>query len=273
MTAAQLPEAIRCKQSYLCVGLDTDPGKLPSYLGKGPDALLAFNKAIMEATAAYAVSYKINVAFYEALGSEGWRILEETRKAAPRDTYIIADAKRGDIGNTAGRYAEAFFGTLGFDALTVNPYMGLDTLQPYLNHPTGDIFILACTSNPGYIDFEDQVMANGRRLYEEVVVRCQELAPADRVHFVAGATRPEQLGNVRHLAPSSVLLVPGVGSQGGDLLESSKAGFRAAAPLLINASRSILYAGSGQDFAEKAAAEAERLASEMRVILHSEGLM
>jgi orotidine-5'-phosphate decarboxylase len=267
MNAKQLPAVIQAKKSYLCVGLDTDPSKLPAHLGKGKDAILAFNKAIIEATAPYAVSFKINVAFYEALGADGWHILEETRKAAPSNTYVIADAKRGDIGNTASRYAEAFLGRLAFDALTVNPYMGLDTLTPYLDFPQGDIFVLACTSNPGFSDFEDQTLLNGRKLYQEVVLKCQLLPHQERVHYVVGATRPAALAEVRALAPNAVLLVPGIGAQGGDLTEVTNTAFRSSAPLLINASRSILYASSGLDFAEKAAEQAKALATEMSVIL------
>jgi orotidine-5'-phosphate decarboxylase len=269
MQATQLQAAIRAKKSFLCVGLDTDPAKIPAILGTGSAALLAFNKAIIEATAPFAVSYKINVAFYEAMGAEGWHLLEETRKAAPSDCYLIADAKRGDIGNTASRYAEAFFGNLAFDALTVNPYMGTDTLEPYLEYPKGDIFVLACTSNPGFEHFENQLLANGRRLYEEVVYQSQSLSENARVHYVAGATHPAAIASVRALAPTSVLLVPGIGAQGGDLAKVAEVALGPANALLINASRSILYASSGHDFAEKAAKEAERLATEMRVILEN----
>jgi orotidine-5'-phosphate decarboxylase len=269
MKAQDLAAAISQKKSYLCVGLDTEPTKLPVHLGMGSQAILTFNQAIFEATEPYAVSYKINVAFYEAMGVEGWRLLEATRKMAPANCYLIADAKRGDIGNTAGRYAEAFFGQFGFDALTVNPYMGLDTLTPYLEYPNGDIFILACTSNPGFADFENQTLANGRKLYEEVVIKCQELPHQERVHYVVGATRPQALAEVRALTPASVLLVPGVGAQGGSLAEATQAAYTTQAPLLINASRSILYAGGGQDFAHKAGSSAAELAAEMSVMLES----
>ena len=273
MLAADLLPAIEKKGSYLCVGLDTDLGMLPTHLGKGLTGMLAFNKAIIEATVPYAISYKINTAFYEALGSEGWEVMEETRRMIPADCYAIADAKRGDIGNTAARYAEAFLGRMGFDALTVNPYMGLDTLEPYLEQPKGDIIVLACTSNPGWGDFENQLLANGRRLYEEVVIRCGELEPKERVHFVAGATRPEQLARVRALAPEALLLVPGIGAQGGDLKAVSTAGFIGRGILLVNTSRSILYASPGHDFAEKAGQEASHLAGEMGVILKTMGIV
>jgi len=269
MNATDLPAAIRAKRSYLCVGLDTDATHLPKGVGSGAAGVLAFNKAIIEATKPYAVAYKVNVAFYEAMGTEGWHVLEQTRAALPDSCYLIADAKRGDIGNTASRYAQAFFGHLAFDALTVNPYMGTDTLEPYLAYPKGDIFVLACTSNPGFAHFENLMLANGRRLYEEVVAQCQSLTPAERVHFVAGATHITALQAVRTLAPKAVLLVPGIGAQGGNLSLVSKTGFSWQAPLLVNASRSVLFASLEHDFAQKAAAEAARLAAEMSVILES----
>jgi orotidine-5'-phosphate decarboxylase len=269
MDATQVTTAIKSKGSFLCVGLDTDPAQIPAICGTGATGVLAFNKAIIEATAPYAAAFKVNVAFYEAMGKEGWAILEKTRQLLPSSCYLIADAKRGDIGNTAAKYAEAFFGHLAFDALTVSPYMGTDTLLPYLAYPKGDLFVLACTSNPGFAHFENQLLANGNRLYEEVVIQCGTLPAQDRIHFVAGATQPEALANVRRLAPASVLLVPGVGAQGGDLKSICQAGLKSTGSLLVNASRSILYASSGQDFAEKAAEEAQQLALAMSVMLQN----
>ena len=260
---------IEAKKSFLCVGLDLDPAKLPAGLKATPADMLAFNRAIIEATAPYTVAYKINTAFYEALGVAGWALLEQTRSLLPPGIYAIADAKRGDIGNTARQYARAFLTELDFDALTVNPYMGIDTLEPYLLEPKGDIFVLACTSNPGFADFEGLKTEKGTYLYEEVVLRSTVLGHGGRVHYVAGATRPEMLANVRKLAPGATLLVPGVGAQGGDLAACFAAGYTATGPLLINASRSILYAGSGADFADLAAQEAAQMAKEMGVMLQS----
>lgn len=233
--------------------------------------MLAFNLAIAEATLPYAVAFKLNTAFYEAYGTEGWQVLETTAKALAGKAFLIADAKRGDIGNTAGMYARAFFERMPFDALTVSPYMGTDTLMPYLEHPKANLFVLACTSNPGYRDFEDQRLETGNRLFEEVVIKSSEIDP-DRMHFVAGATHAAELGRIRALAPKAFLLVPGVGTQGGNLQEVLKSGLNSeGSGLLINASRSVIYAGSGTDFAEKAAKEAGRLASEMSVILAQAG--
>lgn len=267
-----LREQIRAKRSFLCVGLDTDPAKIPGHLGKGPEAMLAFNLGIVKSTLPYSVAYKLNTAFYEAFGSEGWRVLEQTAQAVSGKAVLIADAKRGDIGNTAAMYARAFFDHLPFDALTVNPYMGIDTVLPYLENPKANLFVLACTSNQGYYDFEGQRLESGNRLFEEVVVRCRDLDQG-RIHFVAGATHTSELARVRELAPCAFLLVPGVGAQGGDLLEVLGAGLdRSGSGLLINASRSVIFASSGTDFAKKAGDEAARMAKEMSVMLASAGI-
>ena len=269
MTLSFLAAQIRQKQSLLCVGLDADPTRLPA----GVASVLAFNQAIIEATLPYAIAYKINTAFYEAHGAEGWRLLEQTRDLLPADVMVIMDAKRGDIGNTASQYAQAFFGHLRADALTVSPYMGLDTLEPYLAYPNALLFVLAATSNLGAAHFEHQLLANGRRLFEDVVHQCEASAGKSRYHYVAGATRPHDLEAVRALAPDALLLVPGVGAQGGVLAQVCKAGLNAWGGLLINASRSILYASAGQDFASKAAQEARHLQAEMSVMLKSKGII
>jgi orotidine-5'-phosphate decarboxylase len=266
-----LQDWIQAKRSFLCVGLDTDGDRVPAHLGRGPEAMLAFNLAIADATLPYAVAYKINTAFYEAYGSEGWKVIEETAKALKGKAYLIADAKRGDIGNTAGMYARAFFENMPFDALTVNAYMGTDTLMPYLDYPHAHLFVLACTSNPGYGHFEAKELKAGNRLFEEIVIQCRDLAPG-RLHFVAGATHASELARVRQLAPRANLLVPGVGAQGGNLQEVMQSGLNSAGSgLLINASRSVIYASSGTDFTDKAEEEARRLAQEMRVTLELAG--
>ncbi len=266
MTAADLTLHIRQKQSYLCVGLDTDPRKLPKHLLSEPDPVFAFNRAIVEATADFAVAYKPNIAFYEAQGPRGWESLQRTLEIIPDDCFTIADAKRGDIGNTSDLYARAFFDPaaagLNFDAITVAPYMGHDSVQPFLTYPGKWVILLALTSNPGSADFQRQPIGD-QELYEVVLQTAQTWAGPDQLMFVVGATQTDQLAHIREIAPDSFLLVPGVGAQGGSLAEVSRAGMNANVGLLVNASRSILYASSGRDFAEKARAEARAMQEDM----------
>ncbi len=266
MTAADLTRHIRQKQSYLCVGLDTDPRKLPKHLLSEPDPVFAFNRAIVEATAELAVAYKPNIAFYEAQGPRGWESLQRTLEIIPKDCFTIADAKRGDIGNTADLYARAFFDPaaagLNFDAITVAPYMGHDSVLPFLNYPGKWVILLALTSNPGSADFQRQTVGD-QELFEVVMQTAQTWASPDQLMFVVGATQADQIARIRQLAPDSFLLVPGVGAQGGSLAEVSRAGLNTNVGLLVNASRSILYASSGPDFAEKARADAKAMQEEM----------
>jgi orotidine-5'-phosphate decarboxylase len=254
------------KNSWLCVGLDPAPDKFPDALKDDPDAVLKFNQAIIAATNQYAAAFKINLAFYETLGKEGHAILQETIAAIPKETIIIADAKRGDIANTARQYARATLEVLNADAVTVNPYMGLDTLEPFLDFPGKGIFVLCLTSNPGARDFQ-YLPVNGRPLYEVLLQKLVENLPVESFGIVAGATQAEQLGSLRSIAPDTPFLVPGIGAQGGDLEKAVRLGGNSRGDLaLINASRSILYASQDEDFAEAAAQEAKKLRDDMNAI-------
>lgn len=265
MNREQLAEQIRKKQSYLCVGLDTDITKIPAHLLSEPNPVLTFNRAIIEATADLCVAYKPNTAFYESRGSEGWQTLEQTLAAVPQDILTIADAKRGDIGNTSAMYARAFFEQMNVDAVTVAPYMGADSVKPFLGFRDKWAIVLALTSNAGSADFQTLTLQNEQtRLYETVIQKCMSWASADELMFVVGATQAAEIAHIRSLAPDYFFLVPGVGAQGGDLDEVSRLGFNKSVGLLVNASRSILYASSGKDFAEKAREEAQRLQQQMQ---------
>jgi orotidine-5'-phosphate decarboxylase len=268
MNYYDLVYAIESRQSVLCVGLDSDVSKLPSGFAAKPASLADFNKAIIDATAEYAVAYKPNLAFYEAYGLEGWKALEETigylRNQYPGH-LTIADAKRGDIGNTASQYAKGLLQELGFDAITVAPYMGRDSVEPFLL-PDKWAVVLALTSNGGADDFQQQRMADGRPLYAHVLERVSQWIPTEQRMFVVGATRPEGLAHVRTLAEDTYFLVPGVGAQGGSVAEVlGAAGWknRPGVGVLINASRSIQYASNGLDFAAAAAREASALQTQM----------
>ncbi len=259
-------DAILQRRSYLCVGLDTDPARIPEHLLGERDPVLAFNKAIVEATADLCVAYKPNTAFYEALGPEGWRSLEATRALIPHSHLAIADAKRGDIGNTARRYAQAFYDKLDFDALTVAPYMGRDSVEPFLEHDGKWAILLALTSNPGSADFQ-QMAENGEALHERVMRIAGTYAGHERLMYVLGATHPGAFQGLRALAPDAFFLVPGVGAQGGDLAALSRAGMNARCGLLVNSSRGILYADSGKGFAEAAREAARSLQQQMDALL------
>lgn len=283
MTRDQLIHLIRSKKSFLCVGLDSDIEKIPPHLLNEPDPVFAFNRAIIDATLPYAVAYKPNLAFYEAAGSKGIASLEKTvayLNSLPEKVFTIADAKRGDIGNTARCYAKAFFETIPFDAVTLSPYMGIDTITPYLDYPDKWAIVLALTSNEGSQDFQllnpqsppllDRLgikFCQRKDLFELVIQRSLELDEADRVMFVVGATQGEMIKAVREIAPDSFLLVPGVGAQGGSLDMVVKNGINKDCGLLVNASRSIIYASSGQDFHQSAAKEAGKLQQQMAKLL------
>jgi orotidine-5'-phosphate decarboxylase len=239
------------------VGLDTDPAKIPAGMG-----MLRFNKAIIDATREFCVAYKPNMAFYEVLGSEGWEILAETVDYIGNEHFTIADAKRGDIGNTSGYYAKTFFNTYGFDSVTVAPYMGKDSVEPFLNYPNKWAIILALTSNAGAFDFET-LNADGKSVYKHVLEKCSTWGTPENTMYVVGATRAEMLAEVRQVVPNHFLLVPGVGAQGGSLDDVMKHGMSEDVGLLINASRSILYASSGNDFALAAAREASAIRNQM----------
>ncbi len=263
MTLDRLVSEIHRKKTFLCVGLDTDPEKIPSSMRDFDNPVLEFNRRIIDATRDYCVSYKINTAFFEAQGTEGWETLLRTEAYIGKNHFKIADAKRGDIGNTSDRYAKAFFEEAGFDAVTVAPYMGQDSVSPFLKYENKYAIMLALTSNPGADDFQLKRLENGKYLFEEVVGTAMNWQGSERLMLVTGATRPEYLQKIRALAPETFLLVPGVGAQGGSLSEVVKHGKTKNIGLLINASRSIIYASNGEDFAEKAGEEAKRLAEEM----------
>jgi orotidine-5'-phosphate decarboxylase len=264
MNRAQLVEQIRKKKSYLCVGLDTDPEKIPAHLLKTHDPVFEFNKQIIDATHEYCVAYKPNIAFYEALGPKGWESLQKTLNYIPKDIFTIADAKRGDIGNTSTLYAKAFFKEMNFDSITVAPYMGEDSVKPFLKFDEKWVILLGHTSNPGSSDFQlIESKVHGRKLYEEVILKAQQWGTPDQLMFVVGATHPEKFESIRALAPDNFFLVPGIGAQGGDLEMVSRCGMNKDCGLLVNSARSILYASSGKDFAAAAAKEAKTIRDEM----------
>lgn len=275
MNREQLIEQIKKKKSFLCVGLDTDINLIPEFLLDFEDPVLEFNKRIIDATHDLCVAYKPNSAFYESRGIAGWQSLIGTSNYIPSTCLGIIDAKRGDIGNTSTMYAKAFFDKdssgMSFDAITIAPYMGSDSVKPFLSFKDKWVILLALTSNDGGKDFQFIETENGR-LFEDVIQKANTWVGNDRMMYVVGATRAEEFLVIRKYAPDHFLLVPGVGAQGGSLQEVCKYGMSANCGLLINSSRSIIYASSGQDFAECAREEAKKLQSEMKVLLEGIGL-
>ena len=295
MTRKQLIEQIKQKRSFLCVGLDTDITKIPGHLQAHPDAVFEFNRQIIDATKDLCVSYKLNTAFYEAMGLKGWEAMQRTVNYIPNEHFIIADAKRGDIGNTSSQYARAFFETLNFDAITVAPYMGEDSVKPFLEFENKWAIVLGLTSNPGSKDFEqlkvvgqatnngdeatnngDEAINNGNKagnteggyLYESVLEKVSAWGNPGNLMFVVGATKASDLAGIRKIIPDHFLLVPGVGFQGGSLKEVSQYGMNADCGLLVNASRAIIYASEKEDFAAEARAIAQQYQAEMAGYLH-----
>ena len=275
MTSQELFGQIGAKRSFLCVGLDTDLKKVPPHLLGDEDPLFAFNRAIIDATAPFCVAYKPNLAFYEAAGLKGWGALVKTvrylRENYP-EQFIIADAKRGDIGNTSQMYARVFFQEMDFDAVTLSPYMGSDTAEPFYAYAGKWAVLLALTSNASAQDFETLRLENGERLYERVLKSSMHWGTEDNTMYVGGATRAEELERVRAIVPDHFLLVPGVGAQGGSLEEVAKFGMNSRCGLLVNSSRGIIYASSGRDFAEAAATEARELQGQMAALLAGRGM-
>ncbi len=270
MNRATLTSEIFRKKTFLCVGLDTELSKIPQHLLGHDDPVFEFNRQIINATRDLCVAYKPNLAFYESLGPAGWHTLAKTVDYIGNQHFIIADAKRGDIGNTSRMYAEAFFSKLNFDAVTVAPYMGEDSVTPFLGFEGKWVILLALTSNKGSDDFQrDRLEDGGAQLWEKVLRKAQTWGAPDNLMFVVGATHPEAFIRVREIAPDSFLLVPGVGAQGGDLAAICQHGLTRDCGLLVNASRSILYASPGEDFAEKARAEAMRMQQEMADLLET----
>ena len=267
----RLKQEIFSKKSFLCVGLDVDLNKIPPFLLKESDPIFAFNKAIIDATHPYTIAYKPNIAFYEAYGEKGWQSLRKTidylNEQHPH-IFTIADAKRGDIGNTATMYAKAFFEDLQFDSVTVAPYMGQDSVEPFLAFEHKATILLALTSNKGAFDFQT-LTTEGAPLYQQVLTRSQQWHNAHNLMYVVGATKAEYLADIRRIVPQSFLLVPGVGAQGGDLKEVCKYGLNDSVGLIINASRAVIYASQGEDFAQKAGEAAHSLQKEMAAILRT----
>lgn len=269
MNKQQLIEQIHQKKSFLCVGLDTDINKIPQDLLALEDPVFEFNKQIINKTAEFAVAYKPNTAFYEVYGAKGWQSLERTIqyiKVNFPDIFIIADAKRGDIGNTSANYAKAFFNTLNADALTVAPYMGKDSVEPFLGFEDKWVILLALTSNKGSQDFQ-YLNVGERMLHQQVLQTATTWASSEKMMFVVGATHPEELGKIRKMLPEYFFLVPGVGAQGGDLQTVAKYGLNKECGLLVNSSRGIIYASNGFDFADRAAEEAQKLQQQMAALL------
>lgn len=274
MTKQELFEQILKKKSYLCVGLDTDIKKIPPHLLQTKDPIFEFNRQIIDATAQYTVAYKPNIAFYEAMGVKGWESLQKTMEYIPKECFTIADAKRGDIGNTSELYARTFFDRnssgFNFDSVTVAPYMGRDSVQPFLAFKNKWVILLALTSNVGSNDFQHlKVEVDGEQkfLFEQVLVRSQEWANSESMMYVVGATQADKLAEIRKIVPDHFLLVPGVGAQGGSLEEVSRYGMNKQCGLLVNSSRAIIYASNAHDFGVKAQQEAQKVQIEMEKYL------
>lgn len=275
MNYTQLFEQIRKKRSFLCVGLDSDIAKIPQHLLNTTDPVFEFNKAIIDATAEYAIAYKPNIAFYESRGVEGWQSLEKTVKyirSSYPEIFTIADAKRGDIGNTSQMYAKAFLETLNFDSITVAPYMGEDSVTPFLQYDGKWVILLALTSNKGAYDFQF-FTGEDEKLYERVLKKSQEWGNAQNMIYVVGATKAEMLGGIRRIVPDHFLLVPGVGAQGGSLEEVAEYGMNSHCGLIVNSSRGIIFADRTENFAVRAREEAHKLQQDMERLLTEKGVL
>jgi len=268
---------IKIKRSFLCIGLDTDIQKIPKFLLKSEDPIFEFNKKIIDATNSYCVAYKPNIAFYESLGINGWKALEKTINyinSSYPEIFTIADAKRGDIGNTSSMYAKAYFETLNFDSITINPYMGKDSVEPFLKYKNKHTILLALTSNVGAFDFQTKnIVDNSNKLYEEVIKTSTSWKNSNQLMYVVGATKVSYLKEIRNIVPNSFLLIPGVGAQGGDLKEVCDNGLNNEVGLLINSSRSIIYASNNTNFDIDAAKNAQEIQSQMEDILSNRGLV
>ena len=268
MNRKQLVEQIKAKRSFLCIGLDTDINNIPKFLLRFEDPVYEFNKQIIAATHDLCVAYKPNLAFYEAEGVNGLLSMQKSLAEIPAGIFTIADAKRGDIGNTSSMYAKSFFEHYGFHSVTVAPYMGSDSVKPFLAFKDKWVIVLALTSNEGAADFQFGESSSGEKLYEKVIRKCMTWGTPEQVMFVIGATKAEHLTHIRAFAPDNFLLVPGVGAQGGSLADVAKYGMNKDCGLLVNASRSILYASNGEDFAEKAREEALKMQKQMDQLLN-----
>ncbi len=275
MDKKQLFENIKAKKSFLCVGLDTDIKKIPQHLLKEEDPIFSFNKAIIDATAPYCIAYKPNLAFYESMGVKGWISFEKTIKYLNENYpnhFIIADAKRGDIGNTSAMYARTFFEEMNIDSVTVAPYMGEDSVSPFLTYPNKWVILLALTSNKGSHDFQLTADSNGERLFKKVLRQSQNWGNDENMMYVVGATQGKMFEDIRKVAPNHFLLVPGIGAQGGSLEEVCKYGMNSTCGLIVNSSRAIIYADSTENFAKVAAEKAKEVQQQMEAELAKAGL-
>lgn len=275
MDKKQLFENIKAKKSFLCVGLDTDIKKIPQHLLKEEDPIFSFNKAIIDATAPYCIAYKPNLAFYESMGVKGWISFEKTIKYLNENYpnhFIIADAKRGDIGNTSAMYARTFFEEMNIDSVTVAPYMGEDSVSPFLTYPNKWVILLALTSNKGSHDFQLTADSNGERLFEKVLRQSQNWGNDENMMYVVGATQGKMFEDIRKVTPNHFLLVPGIGAQGGSLEEVCKYGMNSTCGLIVNSSRAIIYADSTENFAKVAAEKAKEVQQQMEAELAKAGL-
>ena len=273
MTRTELFNQIKLKRSFLCIGLDTDIQKIPKHLLEAEDPVFEFNRQIIDATQQYCVAYKPNLAFYESLGASGWISLEKTLQYIPDNIFTIADAKRGDIGNTSALYAKAFFEQMNFDAVTVAPYMGADSVTPFLNFKNKWVILLALTSNEGATNFQMIQTAPNQFLYEQVIETSKQWGTPDNMMYVIGATRTQQLQAVRKLIPHHFLLVPGVGAQGGSLQQVAQHGINKECGLLVNSSRNIIYASTKIDFTNAAANAAKEIQQHMELLLKQNGIL
>jgi orotidine-5'-phosphate decarboxylase len=272
MNREELINQIKLKRSFLCIGLDTDIKKIPSHLLELEDPVFEFNKQIIDATKDLCVAYKPNIAFYESMGGKGWQSLQKTLDYIPRDIFTIADAKRGDIGNTSNMYARTFFENMSFDSVTVAPYMGSDSVTPFLEFKDKWAIVLALTSNKGGLDFQKIEDKEGKELFKQVLETSKGWGSDKNMMYVVGATRAEQLSEIREIIPNHFLLVPGVGAQGGNVQDVAKYGMNDDCGLLVNSSRGIIYAGSGVDFAEASRLEAQKIQQDMAVLLSKKGI-
>lgn len=273
MTREELFKEIQKKKSFLCVGLDSDPKKLPACVLDAEDPVFEFNKRIIDATKDYCVAYKPNIAFYEAQGTKGWESLQKTLDYIPNNIFTISDAKRGDIGNTSSLYARAFFESMNFDSVTVAPYMGNDSVTPFLDYKNKWVILLALTSNQGGLDFQTEKLASGEYLFEKVLKKSLEWGNEENLMYVVGATRAEMLTQIRKIVPNSFLLIPGVGAQGGSLEDVAKYGLNDSCGLLVNSSRGIIFKSSEANFDQVAQQEAMAIQQSMEKILVENNLV
>jgi orotidine-5'-phosphate decarboxylase len=271
MNRNQLISNLNSKRSFLCVGLDSDIHKIPKHLLSYPDPVFEFNRQIIDATSEHCIAYKINTAFYESRGVKGWDCLEKTLNYIPKDIFTIADAKRGDIGNTATHYARAFFETLQFDAITISPYMGEDSIRPFLEFEGKWAILLGLTSNPGAFDFQFIETTSGKKVYEEVITKCASWGTKDNMMFVTGATRAELLSEIRTMIPDHFLLVPGIGAQGGSLEKTFGNGANADVSLLVNSSREIIFSDTTENFATNAGLRSVQMHEQMAALMATLG--